>query len=125
MVRSIQARPGASLVELELDRFGFDHTTLGACVAERWNLPEAVVAAIRYHHAPRYHGVHAPTVACVELANVLVTAKGIPSVGAPLGPLSPSVVEHLGVGREDVRRLVDQMNQQILDHGRLFALTAA
>lgn len=37
---------------LERTRYGFDHCEAGAMLAERWNLPEALVTAIRYHPAP-------------------------------------------------------------------------
>jgi len=30
----------------------FDHTTVGAALAEKWRLPEAYVSVIRYHHDP-------------------------------------------------------------------------
>ena len=38
------------VVEEEL--FGMTHAQVGGALAEHWNLPESVVAAIRFHHAP-------------------------------------------------------------------------
>ena len=37
-------------VEAEREHFGFDHTELGAAVAERWSLPPLLIAVIRNHH---------------------------------------------------------------------------
>ena len=41
---------GIAAVDAERAEFGFDHALLGAQVAKKWNLPEPLVAAIRYHH---------------------------------------------------------------------------
>jgi putative nucleotidyltransferase with HDIG domain len=45
---------GIAAVDAEREEFGFDHALLGAQVAKKWNLPEPLVLAIRYHH-------HAPS----------------------------------------------------------------
>ncbi len=37
---------------LEQERFGFDHAEAGAALAEKWNLPEALVMAIRMYPRP-------------------------------------------------------------------------
>ncbi len=41
---------GIAAVDAEREEFGFDHALLGAQVAKKWNLPEPLVLAIRYHH---------------------------------------------------------------------------
>ena len=51
---------------------GIDHAEVGARLAERWNFPDILVAAIRYHHTP----LKAPTqsrdvVAVIYVANEL------------------------------------------------------
>ncbi len=48
---------GVALEELERERFGWDHSEVGACVAQRWELPEALTDAIGTHHQ---HGGPAP-----------------------------------------------------------------
>ena len=44
-------------LDTERSVFGFDHAELGAACLERWNLPESICVAIRYHHQP--HAVEA------------------------------------------------------------------
>ncbi|MDR2658402.1 MAG: HDOD domain-containing protein [Spirochaetaceae bacterium] len=39
-------------VTLEDVRAGMNHAEVGALVAEKWNFPRGLVAAIRFHHAP-------------------------------------------------------------------------
>jgi diguanylate cyclase (GGDEF)-like protein len=45
-------REPAKLRTAERARFGFDHAEAGAALAEKWNLPEALVVAIRLFPAP-------------------------------------------------------------------------
>lgn len=57
----------------ERERFGVDHSTIGAWLAEYWSLPVNIVAAIRHHHQP--DAVLAePLVPLVHIAEVLANA---------------------------------------------------
>ena len=47
-----QAQFGGELAEIEQAELKFDHATLGAEVAKRWNFPAMIQHAICYHHAP-------------------------------------------------------------------------
>ncbi len=42
----------ARLRRAENDRFGIDHAVVGGALAERWNLPSQLTAALRHHPAP-------------------------------------------------------------------------
>ncbi len=44
------ATPDANIIELERDRFGYDHASVGALMAESWGLPETLVHALASHH---------------------------------------------------------------------------
>ncbi|MCD6308730.1 MAG: HDOD domain-containing protein [Candidatus Latescibacteria bacterium] len=39
-----------SLCSLERNALGYDHSTVGALMAEKWGLPDYLIAAISYHH---------------------------------------------------------------------------
>lgn len=41
-----------ALLEREAQVFGCDHADVGALIADHWRLPERIVQAIAYHHAP-------------------------------------------------------------------------
>jgi HD-like signal output (HDOD) protein len=45
------------------------HAEIGARIAEKWNFPETLVAAIRYHHEPALSQEHREIVNAVYLAN--------------------------------------------------------
>ncbi|MEM8487999.1 MAG: HDOD domain-containing protein [Bacteroidota bacterium] len=47
---SWQSDPLSSLEELEHDALGYDHTQVGAIVAETWGLPQYLIDAISGHH---------------------------------------------------------------------------
>jgi putative nucleotidyltransferase with HDIG domain len=113
---------GRTLVQAERMAYGFDHTVLGTYIAERWRLPDSVRLTIRHHHTDRYDGNHAQTIACVELANVMCTSKGIGSVGVPLPGMSSSVLDHLNIETSDVKMLIEDMNEQIDQNSELFDL---
>lgn len=45
-----QQHRGADLSRVEADRFGFDHTVVGARMLARWEFPSVTLEAIRRHH---------------------------------------------------------------------------
>lgn len=52
---------------------GLNHSQIGAMVAKKWNFPETLVTAIRYHHEPsEYNGENKDIVYIVYFANALV-----------------------------------------------------
>jgi diguanylate cyclase (GGDEF)-like protein len=40
------------LLQMEREAFGFDHVTVGTALADRWNLPPALAACLRYVYEP-------------------------------------------------------------------------
>lgn len=59
------------LFELEDDIFGTNHAMLGRELSSRWNLPEALVNAIAYHHQPFSAPSHSGLAALIGLADYL------------------------------------------------------
>ncbi len=51
------------------------HAETGRWVMERWQLPEAIVEAVRFHHTPELAAVDAPLAAVVHAADVLCHAR--------------------------------------------------
>lgn len=69
----------ASFVELEREALGLDHAELGAAIAERWDLPERIVNAIRMHHEPPLPGEpsHDPLIDVVHAADMVCLWSGL------------------------------------------------
>ena len=57
---------------LENFSVGLNHAEVGALIAQKWNFPEALVSAIRYHHEPSPgNAASRDIVYCVYLANAI------------------------------------------------------
>ncbi len=116
-------QPNVPLVEVEKSILGFDHTEAGERIATSWKFPEAARDAIRYHHrAGDYRGEHGAIVRCVELANGICTLKGISSVGVKLAKVSPTTLSALGVSREDLLVLANDLDAELTRSAELFSM---
>ena len=122
--RVIQSLDGQkTLAETEHAQLGFDHTRLGAQIAESWGFPEAIKAAIRYHHASTdYRGDQIDIVRCVEAANLICTLKGITSVGLKLVKFSRPAIAGLGLSKEDIAVLAEDLDRELASNASLFQI---
>ena len=112
-----------TLADTERSRLGFDHTMLGARVAERWGFPEVARAAIRYHHtSANYRGEEINIVRCVEVANLICTLKGTPSVGLKLVRFSAPAVAGLALTKEDIAVLAEDLDRETAQNASLFQM---
>jgi HD-like signal output (HDOD) protein len=85
----------------ERSHLGFDHTILGSRIAEKWRLPEALGAVIRFHHMPQnYRGDHGAIVNVVAAANSIVSDCRFPSVGVNIVTRPDSAFDALGLDLE-------------------------
>jgi HD-like signal output (HDOD) protein len=121
MIHSL--REDRTLATTEREHLGFDHATIGGKLAEKWGFPENVTAAIRWHHtAVGYRGESVDIVRCVEVANLLCTAKGISSVGMKLVKPSAATMASLALTRQDVIVLAEDLERELSANASLFTL---
>lgn len=66
--------PGKESCSEERALLGFDHAEVGGELAEAWQLPDALQAALRYHHEPGAAGEYALEAAMVHVADLISTA---------------------------------------------------
>ena len=89
---------------------GMNHAEIGALIAEKWNFPEGLVAAIRYHHDP----LQAPEkytnlVHAVYLANMFCNYENGDVV---FDQLEPSVLENFGINsKKQVDSLLEKFSK--------------
>jgi len=108
-----------SLIEAEKKVLACSHADVGAWLAYQWNLPGAVSAAIRYHHAPALaHDEARKLTALVHVADWItsrspfnVTEKG------PSYPLEPSSLTLLGIGKKDLADIERGIDRNIFSRG--------
>ncbi len=98
---------------VEKQVLGFNHAELGGYVAEKWDLPEHLTTAIRYHHVPqKYEGPHSDMVYVVALANSFCSAKGLTSLGARDLKRPPNeIFAGLGLNQQQVTEIWDQLDE--------------
>ncbi len=123
-VAAIQALPAAkNLPDVERQYLGFDHTMLGECVAECWSFPEPMRAVIRHHHSvPIYQGEHMALLQCVEVANLMCSLKGVASVGVAMIRVAQPTLNGLGLTRQDLVVLSEDLDQEIAQNNTLFQM---
>lgn len=118
-----ELHPEKTLLETERHWLNFDHTLLGEKVAEGWKFPEVLRHAIRWHHqSAACKGQSALLVACVEMANVICTLKGITSVGKNLVHFCPWAIAALHLTREDIAVLAEDLDRELEKSNSLFLL---
>jgi putative nucleotidyltransferase with HDIG domain len=82
MLYQIQDHPEEDLLAIEDSVLGINHAELGAQYLKHFKLPDALVETSRYHHYPERAGEHAPIVAAVQIADLLMRHTRI---GNPTG----------------------------------------
>lgn len=107
---------GKSFDEAEREVLGYDHPIVGAMAAEKWNLPQNYVDAIKYHHRPQETDNLMAKV--VHLADFIAYSMGWGSEGLEglSYTLDETVLEELGIAPEEI----DILFNETLDQSELF-----
>jgi putative nucleotidyltransferase with HDIG domain len=89
---------------------GMNHAEIGARISEKWNFPESLVAAIRYHHEPSLEsGEYRDVVHVVYLANVFCEYE---EGNISYEQIEPSVLQDYGFTNEKhFRTVVEKMSE--------------
>ncbi len=107
---------GKTFDEAERQVLGYDHAVVGAMAAEKWNLPDIYVDAIKYHHRPSETDNLMAKV--VHLADYIAYSMGWGSEGLEglNYTLEENVLEELGIAPEEI----DVLFNETLDQSELF-----
>ncbi len=97
-----------NFINAEREVLGIDHQQLGGLIAKRWNFPDAVVAAIRFHHEPKKAVDKYQDIAkIVYVANRMVSAVGIGcGVDGLVNPNRDEVFDELGITSRMIEELL-------------------
>ena len=108
--------------DAEQQLLGFDHAAVGSLVANKWNLPPAVIKAIRFHHNPPLANESMRIVAIVHLADILCRAIGMGNGGDSKVPsINEDSWKLLSLDKQIVKRLFLEMEQEITNAKALLA----
>jgi putative nucleotidyltransferase with HDIG domain len=109
--------------EAEQELLGFDHAAVGGIVADKWNLPPALIKVIRFHHNPPLANESMRMAAIVHLADVLCRAIGMGNGGDSKVPcINEDSWKLLGLSRQRMKRLFSEMEKEIANAKALLAL---
>jgi putative nucleotidyltransferase with HDIG domain len=104
-----------SYVELEEKVIGYNHATVGGFLARTWNLPEDLVEAITYHHAPSTAQFHPELASVVHVANGLASILGVGGgVDSFLNPVQQEALDQLGLKESDLELLIADLGEFIV-----------
>ncbi|MDR2499518.1 MAG: HDOD domain-containing protein [Treponema sp.] len=89
---------------------GMNHAEIGALVAEKWNFPERLVCAIRFHHNPEASpGEYKDLVSAVYLADMLGEYE---KNAAAYEQINPAALEDFGIrSKKQTDSLLEQLSQ--------------
>src|SRR3954447_13655821 len=96
---------------------GFHHGAVGAALLRSWDLPEAVVDAVAFHHTP--HFTTEPLAAIVYLSDPRAHAAGAVGGGGACPPAELDMIaaEALGASEEDMLAFLESL--QCVEEGEL------
>jgi HD-like signal output (HDOD) protein len=99
-------------VEIEAELLEMSHCELGAELAYLWNLPEAIVTVLRYHHDPENEHAAAgqPLVSMVNIAEKVLAPFGI--FEHVTVDISHEEWQALGIDPAKADKLIDQITKQ-------------
>ena len=120
----LAAEPERPIMDVEREILEICHDELGAELARHWNLPEEIVAVLRYHHSPEVAEAAAgqPLVRMINLAQKLLPSFGIIEYVAP--GISAGEWEALGISpsrAEEVKEQVEARAEQAAQFVSSFA----
>jgi len=113
----MSAEPGRPVEEIEAEMLEMSHSELGAELGRYWNLPEAIIAVLRYHHHPgeAQAAVGQPLVTMANMAEKLLPTFGISEHTPP--NISAEEWQALGIDpskADEIKALVQKHNREVL-----------
>ena len=121
-VVSLVKEKGILIRDAEEQVLGFDHAEVGSIVADRWNLPPALIKAIRFHHNPSGAHESMRMVAIVHLADVFCRALSIGNGGDDKIPcINEEPWKILSLNKITLKRLFVEMEQEIANSKTLLS----
>ena len=110
-----------TLYDLERQHFGFDHGEVAGELLKRWDFPNSLVQAVRYHHAPKNADSYYSDAAVVNIADFIVHALDIGNSGERWPPpFSIESWKRLDLPETALRTAIRETDRQYDDVVALF-----
>jgi len=103
-----------SFVDAEQELLGFDHTSVGEKILEKWKLPEDLREAVACHHKPELAKINPQLTWVVHVADSLTMMLGFGIGGDGLFyKIDTSKAEALGLTEQDIEKIIDELYEVI------------
>lgn len=118
---ALALRDNLTFDEVERKILGFDHCEVGGYLGEVWNLPEDIVAAIRWHHHPNEAEPPNLTVDAVHMGDFMTMSMGF-GLGADglRYDFCEDTMVRLGIKPEELDEVLAQFIEAYEDYEKLF-----
>lgn len=105
-----------SFLEAERTILGFDHAEVGGKVAQKWNFPDDLVEAIKYHHTPERATENPELVSIVHIADAITMIMGI-GIGADgmSYNFSQFAIDILDLSENEIESIISETSDLIID----------
>ena len=108
-----------NLYKAEQKQLGYNHATVGAELAERWRMPEQIIAAIRYHHTAEEAVDHLEMVRVVTLGAVAARTVVEEGEGTAFAELLEKANAWYGWHQQDLTGLLESITTASKEVARL------
>lgn len=103
-----------SIYNAEKEVIGVDHATVGKWMAEKWNLPQELVAGIGYYHNPNEEKEEYVIATIINAANILCKQKGIGFSGDnSIMPLNRENRNLLNLDENNEKALIESLDGEL------------
>lgn len=105
------------LWQVEETLFGIDHAAVGGLMANRWQFPDSLAAAIRFHHTPSLAKTEKGLAAMVNLANALTPTGEDDDLSALDGRvIHPDTMQILWLDEKTLERLSNRLEEAMFTY---------
>lgn len=109
----------------EKETIGFDHTEVGALLAEKWKLSPLTYAGIRYHHSPNDAKDYQTAALLVGLANELAYLCGYKNqLGEAAPGVNPEMLQALELPSQQIEIILQVIKAEVVRTQESFRLAA-
>jgi HD-like signal output (HDOD) protein len=117
------ATQAVTFIEAERLVLGFDHSEVGAMVAQKWQFPPMLQQVIRHHHTPLQSNGCFLEASVVHLADLLCRKMGISrGFDDPTYPEDERVLQSLALNESVIQQVMDGFSAKMSRLEALFAV---
>ncbi len=104
------------ILDAAQELYGIDHAELGDMLAKKWNLPEMLQHAIKYHHRPLEDNIHQRTTAIVAVANIIAHQSGFTNntVGVTY-EMDKNLLNIISLQEADVAPIAEKIVEEVMN----------